>query len=416
MEALSNSPQKRTFSAHLQNLNSLLLVAFAFVLPLWIAPSYIIAGLICFFWLLQGDFRSDFEKIRHNKLVWAVVAYFLLHVIGLLWTSNLAAGPNKVARASLFLLVPVFMMVLNDENVEPVIWSFLVAMIVSCIFSFLIYFRVDPVHFKPNGAGFPIYFMSHIHYSVYLAFAIAFSVYYLLFEPSSRKWLKIVAGIVSAMLIFDLFICEGRAGQVIFFVFLVITIFQYFGKKWIRALIVLLIAVPLLFAVAYTTVKPFRERVQAGVCDIRQYQENKATSLGQRFVYAKNSFNLFLEHPLFGVGTGDFENELEKIHKRDTPDIVYDVDPHNMYLLEMGQFGIFGLIVLLSLLLSEINIAFRSEIPIQKYLGFSMPIMFALIMFSDIYLQLHFTAMLFILLSAIVYRDYSHHGQLGVDE
>ena len=393
-----------TLQKRLQNLNSLLLIPFAFVLPMWIAPTNILAVFIALLWLVRGNYRDDFEKIRGNKLVWALVAFWLLHVIGLLWTTNLGEGPNKVARASLFLFVPVFMMVLKHEHVEAVIWAFLASMLLSCFFSFLIYFQVDPNHFRINDQGDPILFMSRIYYPLYLVIAIAFSLYYLLFDPRSGMGIKMLAGIVAALLTFDLFICNGRAGQMIFFLMVAMAIFQYFGKSWLRASVIFLITVPLLSALAYTTIKPFRERAELAVADVVQFHDNKATSLGQRFVWAKNSFDVFLEHPFFGVGTGDFEYELEKIQKHNNPEIKYDVDPHNMFLLEMGQFGVFGLISLMSILVTQISIALRSAIPLQKYLGLSLPVMFGAIMMSDIYLQLHFTAMLFIFVSSIVYR------------
>jgi O-antigen ligase len=408
MEAFGNFTQRGSFTTQLQKMNSLLLVVFAIVLPMWIAPSYIIAGLICLFWLLQGNLKNDFKKIRNNKLVWAIVAYFLLHIVGLLWTENFAEGPNKVARASLFLLVPVFMMVLKEEHVEAIIWSFLLSMMLSCIFSLIIYFGINPVHFKPNGAGFPVYFqMHHTHYSVYLAISIIISLYYLLFNKQEGKVNKIIAGIMSVVFIYDLFICGGRTGQVIFFVYLIVLTFKYFGKKWIRAMTVLIIMVPFIFLFAFKYIQPFKDRATRAIFEITQYHEDKKTSIGQRFVYAQNSMNLFLEHPLTGVGTGDFETELKKIHKRDTPTIQFDVDPHNMFLLEMGQFGILGLISFLSIFYAQISIALQSKNPVHKFLGFITPMVFAMINFTDICLQLHFPTMLFILLSSILYRDQS---------
>jgi O-antigen ligase len=404
------------FRVRLRTINSLLLVAFAFIIPMWIAPAYILSGLIMLLLLVQGDFKNDYYKIRENKLVWALIAYFLLHVVGLLWTSNTADGLNKVARASLFLLVPVFMLSLKKEHVKLAIWSFLASMMLSCLLSFIIYFQVDPVHFKFNSQGDPIIFISRVYYSLYLVMAIAFSLYYFLFYPSAGKGLKIVSFIVTISLVFDLFICNGRAGQVILFFLLVIVVFQYFGKRWLRAFVAIIIAIPLLFLIAFKTVKPFQDRVQLGIEDIVQYQTNQATSLGQRFVYAKNSFEIFYEHPLLGVGTGDFEDELLKKHQKNNAKIRFDVDPHNMFLLEMGQFGVLGLISLLSILYAQISIALRSNIPMQKYLGLSLPIMFGAVMMSDIYLQLHFTAMLFILVSAIVYRSHLHDGQYHVSQ
>lgn len=400
--------QLRSFSlkGKLADINSLLLVPFAFVLPMWIAPTNIIAILIAILWLLRGQFRSDFEKIRGNRLVWALIAYFFLHVAGLLWTSHLEEGPDKVARAALFLFVPVFMMVLKREHARMAVWAFIASMMLSCAISFLIYFQVDPSRFRLNGHGDPIPFMSHIHYSVYLAIAITLLWYFMLFDSSAGRVSRVFAALGSLPLLFDLLICNGRAGQMIFFLMLPVLVSQYFGRRWPYALSVIAVLVPLLSGLAYMTVQPFRIRVEQAFADVTQYRENKSTSLGERSVYAQNALELFIEHPLFGVGTGDFESELEKIHRRNTPGSRFDVDPHNMFLLEMGQFGILGLISIASIFYAQFSIALHSRIRMQKYLGITLAIMFCLVSFSDIYLQLHFTAMLFILLSSVVYTDY----------
>ena len=406
MDIIALPEQRSVFKKRLSSLSSLLLIPYAFILPMWIAPTYILAGLIFFLWLLKGDFRDDLERVRGNRVVWALMAFLLLNIVGLLWTEDFAEGWHTLSRASLFLLVPVFMMVLKSEHVEAVISSFLASMLLSCTISFLMYFQVNPALFSFTiGNGAPIPFMSTIHYPIYLAVAIAISLYYLLFDPLAGTLKKVIVATLSLLFTYDLFICHGRSGQVMFFVLMVVFVFQYFRERLWLALFLVLIGIPLLFTLVYSTMQPFKQRVDAGISNIMQYDSDKNTSLGLRAVYAKNGLVVFAEHPLIGVGTGDFTTELEKVHQRNTPDLPFDVDVHNSYVLKMGQFGILGLIAVFSIYIAQIRFALRSSVPLQKYLGFAIPIMFAAILWSDVYIELHFSLMLFILLSAILYRE-----------
>ena len=76
-----------------------------------------------------------------------------------------------------------------------------------------------------------------------------------------------------------------------------------------------------------------------------------------------------------------------------------------MYLLEMVQFGIIGLASLLWILVAQIRIALRSNDSFRNHFGVAFPLMFAVIMFSDCYLLGHFTTMLFIFLSSLLYSE-----------
>jgi O-antigen ligase len=368
---------------------------------MWIAPTYILAGLIFVLWLLGGNVREDLGRISRNGLVWAIVAYFSLHVFGLLWSTEFQNTKAEVGPAAIYLLVPVFMMVLRPEHRKAVLWSFLASMALSCVLSFMIYFQVNPAVFKPV-AGSPTQFMSHIHFPIYLTVATAVALYFALFDDETGMGGKIIAVILSFFFAADILISNGRAGQVMFIVMSIIFVFLYFRRRLAWAALISLVVVPLLLTVSYKTVKPFQNRVSAAVDEFRT---GRYTSAGVRIMYAMNGLTVFAEHPVAGVGTDDFALELKKAHMRNIPEIPFDVDVHNTYVMKMGQFGVLGLLAVLGLFYVQLRIALRSSVPLQRSLGFAIPLMFAVVIMSDIYLNLHFTSMLFIWISAMVYGD-----------
>ena len=395
------------FKTKLHNLNSLILIAFGFVLPISVSLANIFGLLIFLLWLMQANFRNDIDKLRNNMFVKAILAFWLLHLIGLLWTTDLTSGIQVIAKESLLLLLPIYMMVFTRKSTETAIGAFMGAMLISCALSFLMWFHVIPPSRFMISEGDPIVCMGRISYSPFLTIAIYISLFYLLLDPKAGNRKKIFAAITAVLLSINLFIINGRAGQVGFFVMIVIVIFQYFNKNLLRALTVAAIALPLLIFTTYNVSSTFRDRANLAVSDIEHYGDGQNTSVGLRIAFTMNSLDIIRQKPLFGVGTGDFLQEYAKVNKRNTPTLAVTGQPHNMYLLELVQFGVIGLASLLSILYVQIRISRQSSRPLQKHFGLALPILFAVIMLSDSYLLGHYTTMLFIFFSAILYQDYA---------
>jgi hypothetical protein len=51
-------------------------------------------------WLWEGDFAAKWNRLKTNKAAWVFIAFFLLHVIGLVWTDNALFPAYKRAELS----------------------------------------------------------------------------------------------------------------------------------------------------------------------------------------------------------------------------------------------------------------------------------------------------------------------------
>ena len=69
-----------------------LLIILAFLMPLTVFGGNLIIVIICILWLFSGNYKSKFDQIINNKLMLASIVFFCLHVVGLLWTEDLAWG------------------------------------------------------------------------------------------------------------------------------------------------------------------------------------------------------------------------------------------------------------------------------------------------------------------------------------
>ncbi len=387
----------------INDINAYLLIAFAFALPLTVAGANIIDAFIVLLWLARGTFKEDWNEVKNNKVVLAVLGFYFLHIVGLLWTEDMQWGLHILKKETKFLMIPIFMLFVRREHIKYYIYAFLLAMTISEIISYGIWFEIIP-EFKNATVANPTPFMSHISYNPFLAIAIYLLLSSLLFDKSFDNKRKIIYLFFAVSMSVNMFITGGRAGQVMYFVMIIILIFQYFNKDIKKSLLTSIVIVPLLFYLAYVNSNLFNKRVNTAIYNTLNYSENKNTSVGERLTYWINSYEIIQKNFIIGVGTGDFKSQYKIVNQRNTPKVPNTVNPHNMYILELVQFGLLGLISLLSILYFQMKHIHKENDHITKYTGVALPLLFFVMMFSDSYLLGHYTGMLFIFFSSFLYK------------
>ena len=397
----------------IDNINSYLLMLVAFFLPLTVFGGNLFAVLIFLLWIIKADFKSDFHRLKNNKLVIAVFLYLLVHVTALLWTADIVSGLWTLKKQLKLLFIPIFMLFVKREHVKYYILAFLASMSLSEIWSYGIFFELLPLY---GGATLidPIPLMSHITYNPFLTIAIYFLSYYVLFDHSISKLKKFTYGFFIITMSINMFITGGRAGQVMYFAMLVVLIFQYFPKNAFKASSASLFVLVITSSTFYLNSKIFSDRVDSAVTELSDYKNHTYSSTGMRISSAINSWSIIKEHPVIGVGTGDYKNEFIKASIKNNlklEDKLVIHNPHNMYVLILVQFGLLGLAAMLYLFYAQIKIAINSNEEFVKKIGIALPLLYLLIMLSDSYLMVHMTGLLFIFISSFVYKDYEADKQ-----
>ena len=82
-----------------------LLIVLAFLMPLTVSGANTIVVIIVFLWLFSGDYKSKYNHIKNSKLMIASIVFYLLHVIGMLWTEDLEWGFHILHKMWYFLLL-----------------------------------------------------------------------------------------------------------------------------------------------------------------------------------------------------------------------------------------------------------------------------------------------------------------------
>ena len=399
---------------HLEKTYQYLLIILAFLIPLTVFGGNLIIIIICMLWIFSGDYKNKYVQIISNKFILASFLFFVLHLFGLLWTEDLNWGFHIVHKMWYFaLLLPILFTIVRKEHIRFYITAFLLAITLTEIVSYLIWFEViEP--FKNATAINPTPFMSHVSYNPILAFAIYLVLHEIFFNKKLTNLLFYSYCFFSITMSINMFITGGRAGQVTFFVMLSIIIFQVFNKYWLKAFLIISILIPSIFLTAYYSSNLFHERVNLAIDNIATFSEmpgyvdedGNYSSVGVRLAMTMNSWQIIKKNKIIGVGTGDFPAEYKKINQISTPNLPNADNPHNMYVLVLVNLGLIGLISMLTIFYYQIKLSIHSSNILSRGAGMALPIMFLVMMLSDSYLLGHYTSLMYIFFSSFLYKDF----------
>ena len=178
----------------------------------------------------------------------------------------------------------------------------------------------------------------------------------------------------------------------------------------------MLISLILIVLIAWNTSPVFKKRAQQGSSELTSHlmKLNDASrempknlgSVGKRLHFNQYSFEIFKEKPLYGYGTGSFENQWIEYakDKNHVQNIV--TNPHSNHMLILVQFGLLGLVVYLNMFYQQLRAAISMPKGYEfRAMAIVLPLFFILISFYDSYLWGHHTQALFAYLTAIFYRS-----------
>lgn len=386
--------------------NPWLVALLALSLPLSTSAVTVLAFLIILLWLVSGGYIGKFNEIFRNGVCVAVLVYLALHFLGLLWTVDTNGGLAMLATQWKLLLLPVLLTTLQPEHRRRTLYFFLAGLTLMMVTTYLAW--LDLYHYGGVTPDHPTRRLFHVVYNPMLALGCYLALHEYLWGGGSI-WRRAGMLVLAVVMSFDMFITEGRAGQLAFFALLILLVFQYFRKNILRGLLVAGIGVPLLFAGGYTLSPTFQQRVDAARHEIAVFDRNPNTSVGLRLLFWQNSWRIIRTHPLAGVGTGDFRRAYSWVNMKYSPRMVATDNPHNQYVLVLCQFGVMGLAALLAIFFLQIRAALRSGDDLRR-LRLALPILFLTIMLTESYLIVYETGIFFTLFSAVLFKTGESRG------
>lgn len=344
---------------------SILLVAFLIPLSHKITIYAIILFVLS--WLLSGQWIQTAKFAFKNTIFIILITFFLLHLVGLLYSSNMHAGWFDIeVKLSLILFPMVFFLSysLNKVQREIVLKIFVVGTVVAMIACIVnAFFNFKEMH----SDAFYYTTLSIFHHPSYFAMFICFSAAIIINrilynDENLKKWQNVSLYILLIFFGVFIYLLSSKAGIIIFFITIFVMSVPAIFKinKRVLSVIILLIAG---FQIWFSLAQNYRfQVVTAAVENVEQNVTTKESN-GARVLVYKTAIYLIKSNYVIGVGTGDIKDELMKEYKvrKMTGAFDNELNAHNQYLETwLGQ-GIAGITLLLLIFILPFVIAIRNK-------------------------------------------------------
>ncbi|MBN2681605.1 MAG: O-antigen ligase family protein [Bacteroidales bacterium] len=360
---MNKSP--KTINGVLKKINLYSAFLLVFGMPFYKPLLPYLSFLWAFTWLLDGGPLRLSKLFVKNKFLWFFVGFFLLYLVGMLFTENQNAGWFNLEVKLSLLFFPLIMSSLNSnyEGKEQTIFKIfiganLIAGIV-CIISAVVnyYFWNYNTFFYAKLSIFhhPTY------YSMYIAFSLVLVLNNIFTEKASRNKI-IIYTILIVVFLTLVFLLSSKAGIISAFLAVAgyLTIYLFNKRKFFSSFAIIIIAGLLFFAAMN-----LNQRFTAinKLSNSEKIDKNDEDSNVARLMIWKSALEVGMENLVPGVGTGDTKDVLmEKyLEKGLFNPLEKKYNAHNEFLETFVSLGFIGLLYILLLFAIPIIKAFRKK-------------------------------------------------------
>lgn len=205
-------------------------------------------------WLLQiitdihqgKKWNSRFQMFLQNRNAWMLAAFYILPLLGLIWTDDYGYAAWDLRMKLPLLILPFLLTTLDpitDHEYRQILGVFLLSLSFAVIWCLLIYFRINP---KPyNNIREISVFISHVRFSLLLIFGLCVTAV----EAWNKPMGKPFTVILSTLFLYFLYIIGSITGIMVLGVVMLWALIRTLMKTKINSLryttLFLLVALPL---------------------------------------------------------------------------------------------------------------------------------------------------------------------------
>lgn len=356
-----------------------------FALPLFVATlSTAAANIFGVFFLvayIASGYWRNWRMVLSRAWFWPLLALLAINFLGMLWTQDTARGLELLVKLkwALFTLTGATLP-WNRTHFILLVRLFLAGIVVNAMVWGLQWLHLYPwINVGPGDV--PVGYTDRIFLSMTLTSAMLWIAY----DLKNKVVLPRAVNIALALLFFvQLLTAGGRAGYLSFVILLPIALWMLYPGRW-RAWAMAVVIV----GIAGLGLSPqVQKRIQDARTDLQQYQAgNTETSVGLRLVFWEGALRMAKEHPLLGVGTGDYTMEMAHFHQihaiPDTPENPVTTHPHNSYLAYLADLGLTGLFIFIWFLWTATQEAWRHRVHASAWFKLCYMGIFLLGSFTD---------------------------------
>lgn len=294
--------------------------------------------------LCSGDLVKNLKLIFSQPLVWMLCAFYSMFIIGSCYShashaSQLAVLTRYSRYVFCVFLIPVFL----KERVRN--WALNAFLFSSILTLTLVFLKASHIFIiRPDGDTLTI-FKDHIDTGFILVVAAYIALLFSL-KAGDKKIKHFYYYLVFMIAVATFYLGYSRSAYLVFAALSALFVYQRFGWRYV---FIVLAITPFIAGVLFFVSPIFKSEVLVAIQGYHQFQKigvRSHSSAGERMTFYTNGLRAVKEHWLIGSGSGSMNyvtSYLDKDFQRKIMNL------HNEYLNISVQFGLLGLLVLLSL-------------------------------------------------------------------
>lgn len=331
-------------------------------------------------WILEGNWKNKYKRLLRNKIALLFIVFFLLHVIGLVYTENVAQGFSELEKRVAFVIFPIVLSTtkyLDSRAVGKILCFFSAACFfaaVICVTNalYFYFFQNDSSYLFYHKLGSAVNFDHAVYFSFYIGVSIFIVITFLKSEWTTLS-AAVRASYVLLICFFMFFLILLSSKTLIPTVLLLCAFFIWRVIVQEKGVLIGVLAMCLFLAFSASVifaVPNIKERFKEVLVDdydqtnpllLDDYEFYHFTGGAIRLAIWKMSVEIIHERKawLFGLGTGDSQDVLTATY---LDKHVYPGDKalgikgflhynaHNQFVQFYLIFGIVGLLLFLYIL------------------------------------------------------------------
>ncbi|MEI9918790.1 MAG: O-antigen ligase family protein [Bacteroidota bacterium] len=307
--------------------------------------------------IAESDFTNKGRIIIQNPLAWLLPLFFLLHVVGVLYSENVANAWTNVDKKIAFIVAPLIIVPAKSfttKEIRWLCWSFVGTCLAGSITCLLdVMFRSDGdwwsrVSYTDLASGIG---MHPTYLSLYCLVSVL-----IVFKTITNRW--ITATLIIYFLVFIVFLSSRI---VIISTALVMLAVAIGNSRRILMIACVAIMALALFVNPVSFYRNFRQYTKENFAWPPAKMSDNPISIRMSLLWL--SMKAVGEtNPVIGAGTGDVNDTIAALgDKYDAHNILNTSDPHNQYLHTYIALGAMGLLTLLAVFLTPLWMLFRQK-------------------------------------------------------
>jgi O-antigen ligase len=344
-----------SFNQHAQTglLAAVMVVFFSFPMSAAVTNMALLMMLLC--WLASGQWADKWSRIRHNPGLWFALGLYAWMYLGILYTDAPASDIVTHLRKYMKLaLMAVVVCALSEAVWRRRAWTAYVVALLFTLASTYANIWLDLPWSVSDNQGWNMdhtVFKDYISQGILMSMFVAISLSQIIKAQNSVRC-KVVWAVLSALSILSItHLSDGRSA----YLALIATVlgFVFWATQgWRRWLGMGVVTLGL--AGVFATSSVMQSRVELAIHQAQNLQANDFSSVGQRFYYAKKSFELIAEKPVLGWGTGAYHQMFCRVADSAQWCMMGKVHPHNQILFIWVEHGLLGLALLFGLMFTPV--------------------------------------------------------------